>query len=108
MGSLLLGLDSSYTTMAKIELMSVFLLSFLIFSLDGSILKTKKIGKDEEHFIAAVYEHEPVKGAAVCYEKVCSRMEALTSVMENIAIYSEQTNDAKKLGADIIVFPEFG
>ena len=33
-------------------------------------------------------------------------MEALTSVMENLAIYSEQTKDAKKLGADIIVFPE--
>ena len=55
--------------MAKIELMSVFLLSFSIFSLDGSILKTTKIGKNEERFIAAVYEHEPVKGAAVCYEK---------------------------------------
>jgi predicted amidohydrolase len=33
-------------------------------------------------------------------------MEALTSVMENLAIYAEQTKDAKKLGADIIVFPE--
>ena len=55
--------------MAKIKLISVFLLSFLFLSLDGSILKTNKIGKDEENFIAAVYEHEPVKGAAVCYEK---------------------------------------
>jgi len=94
--------------MAKFKFISVFLLSLSIFSIDGSILKANKIGRDDEHFIAAVYEHEPVKGAAVCYEKVCSRMEALTSVMENLAIYSEQTKDAKKLGADIIVFPEFG
>ena len=62
-------MDSSYTTMAKLRFISVFLLSLSIFSIDGSILKANKIGKDEEHFIAAVYEHEPVKGAAVCYEK---------------------------------------
>ena len=55
--------------MVKMKLLSVFILSFLFFSIEGSILKTNKIGKDEEKFIAAVYEHEPVKGAAVCYEK---------------------------------------
>ena len=55
--------------MARFKLISVFLLSLSIFFIDGSILKANKIGKDEEHFIAAVYEHEPVKGAAVCYEK---------------------------------------
>ena len=55
--------------MARFKLISVFLLSLSIFFIDGSILKANKIGKDEEHFIAAVYEHEPVKGASVCYEK---------------------------------------
>ena len=44
-------------------------ISLSIFSIDGSILKANKIGRDDEHFIAAVYEHEPIKGAAVCYEK---------------------------------------
>ena len=55
--------------MAKFKFISLFLLSVSISSIDGSILKANKIGRDEEHFIAAVYEHEPVKGAAVCYEK---------------------------------------
>ena len=55
--------------MAKLRFISTFLFSLSIFSIDGSILKANKIGRDEEHFIAAVYEHEPVKGAAVCYEK---------------------------------------
>ena len=55
--------------MVKLRFISVFLLSLPNFSIDGSILKANKIGRDEEHFIAAVYEHEPVKGAAVCYEK---------------------------------------
>ena len=55
--------------MAKFKFISLFLLSVSISSIDGSILKANKIGRDEEHFIAAVYEHEPVKGAVVCYEK---------------------------------------
>ena len=55
--------------MAKFKFISLFLLSVSISSIDGSILKANKIGRDEEHFIAAVYEHEPVKGASVCYEK---------------------------------------
>ena len=67
--SLLLGLNSSQVTMAILRFISIFLLSLSISSIDGSILKENKIGSEEEHFIAAVYEHEPVKGAAVCYEK---------------------------------------
>ena len=37
---------------------------------------------------------------------VCDRVDALSSVVDNLQIYSEQTKDAKSLGAKIIVFPE--
>ena len=37
---------------------------------------------------------------------VCTREDALSSILANLEIYSEQTKEAKKLGADIIVFPE--
>ena len=37
---------------------------------------------------------------------VCDRVDALSSVVDNLIVYSEQTKEAKKLGADIIVFPE--
>ena len=37
---------------------------------------------------------------------VCKRDDALASVVANLQIYLEQTKEAKKLGAKIIVFPE--
>ena len=37
---------------------------------------------------------------------VCDRVDALSSVLDNIEIYQQQTQEAKKKGADIIVFPE--
>ena len=37
---------------------------------------------------------------------VCDRDDALASIVANLQIYSEQTKEAKKLGAKIIVFPE--
>ena len=37
---------------------------------------------------------------------VCDRVDALSSVVDNLIIYSKQPKEAKKLGADIIVFPE--
>ena len=35
-----------------------------------------------------------------------ARSDALTSIVANLHVYSEQTKEAKKLGAKIIVFPE--
>ena len=59
-------------------------------------------------FTAAVYEHKPIKAHPSCYEGVCERDVALSSVMDNLKIYSLQTKKAKEADAKIIVFPEFG
>ena len=37
---------------------------------------------------------------------VCDRVDALSSVLANLEIYRQQTEQAKQQGADIIVFPE--
>ena len=47
-----------------------------------------------------------LKYTNLCLIAVCDRVDALSSVVENLEIYSEQTKEAKKLGSDIIVFPE--
>ena len=63
---------------------------------------------NKQKFIAAAYEHVPIPAKSICYKEVCKREDALSSMLENVEIYSEQTLAAKKLGAEMIVFPEFG
>ena len=54
-------------------------------------------------YTAAVYEH-----ATFFKSGVQTRSQALEVMMENIAVFQEQSRLAKEKGADIIVFPEDG
>ena len=94
--------------MAKIKIcLPLILLSTVFTSIECCTSNKNKIN-EKENFMGAVYEHLPISALPVCYEKVCDRVDALSSIVENLEIYSEQTKEAKKLGADIIVFPESG
>ncbi|XP_078621193.1 pantetheinase-like [Branchiostoma floridae x Branchiostoma japonicum] len=61
---------------------------------------------DDTSFVAAVYEH------AVMWTSIPgqppTRQEAIDFMKQNLDVYKEQTREAKRQGADIIVFPEDG
>merc|ERR1712223_134282 len=86
----------------------LFLLVSLLFVAIESNNVRKANTEEQDTFIAAVYEHLPILALPVCYQEVCNRDDALASVVANLQMYSEQTKEAKNLGAKIIVFPEFG
>lgn len=54
-------------------------------------------------YTAAVYEHKTIFKPGVQ-----TRSEALGVMMQNIAVFQEESRLAKEKGADIIVFPEDG
>ena len=86
---------------------SIFLVVLLSIVSECRYFQRKHSGASNK-FTAAVYEHKSIKAHPFCYESVCERDVELSSVMDNLKIYSLQTKKAKELDAKIIVFPEFG
>merc|ERR1719334_1875946 len=85
----------------------IFSIAFLAAGLETQNIRAENIAANE-NFTAAVYEHKQIKAHQSCYDGVCERGDALSSVMDNLNTYSAQTRIAKQQGAKIIVFPEFG
>ncbi|XP_066264258.1 pantetheinase-like [Branchiostoma lanceolatum] len=61
---------------------------------------------DDTSFVAAVYEHAVVWTSDPTQPP--TRQEAIDHMKHNLDVYRAQTREAKRQGADIIVFPEDG